>query len=81
MLDLCTWTGGSSDPTQLSRRRIQSYIEIVNTHHGDCNCWTNKFPRLPNPFTIPIAADRFAGGRGIALDVHTNVRAKPSKIS
>lgn len=39
--------------------------------------WTNRLPRLPKPFTIPIATERFAGGRGMALDVHTSVSAKP----
>ena len=34
---------------------------------------------LPMPFTMPIAADRFAGGRGMALATHTAVRAKPSR--
>lgn len=37
----------------------------------------HRFPRLPKPLTIPIAAARFAGGRGIALDVHTNNSANP----
>ena len=38
---------------------------------------TDKFPIFPNPLTIPMAAARFVGGRGIALDTHTNVKAKP----
>ena len=32
---------------------------------------------LPKPFTIPIAAARFAGGLGIAFETQTSVRAKP----
>lgn len=32
---------------------------------------------FPNPFTIPIAAARLAGGRGMAFDTHTSVNAKP----
>lgn len=39
--------------------------------------YTHRFPIFPKPFTIPIAAERFEGGRGIALDTHTSVRAKP----
>ena len=38
---------------------------------------TDKFPKFPKPFTIPIAADRLAGGLGTALDTHTRVRANP----
>ena len=38
-----------------------------------------RLPMLPKPFTIPIAADRLAGGRGMAFDTHTNVNANPAK--
>ena len=36
-----------------------------------------RLPIVPKPFTIPIAADRLAGGRGIAFDTHTNVNENP----
>jgi hypothetical protein len=32
---------------------------------------------LPNPFTMAIAADLLAGGRGTALDTQTAVNANP----
>lgn len=40
---------------------------------------TYKLPKLPIPFTRAIAADRFAGGRGIAFDTQVSVIAKPAK--
>ena len=39
---------------------------------------TYRLPMFPKPFTMPMAADRFAGGRGIALATHTIVSAKPT---
>ena len=38
---------------------------------------TYRLPIVPKPFTIPIAADRLAGGRGMAFDTHTNVNENP----
>ena len=38
-----------------------------------------RIPIPPKPFTIPIAADRLAGGRGMAFDTHTNVNAYPAE--
>ena len=39
---------------------------------------THKLPIFPNPLTIPIAAARFAGGRGMAFETHTSVSANPA---
>ena len=38
---------------------------------------TDRFPKFPKPLTIPMAADRLAGGLGTALETHTRVRANP----
>jgi hypothetical protein len=38
-----------------------------------------KFPKFPNPLTRPMATERFAGGRGIALATQTNVNVKPAR--
>ena len=44
----------------------------------DTTTTTYRFPRFPNPLTSPIAADRFAGGRGTAFATHTNVSVNPA---
>ncbi len=49
--------------------------------HKDDASLTYKFPRLPIPLTIAILTERLAGGRGIALETHTAVSAKPKAVN
>lgn len=61
-----------------SMRTSQSYYSVSHIQ-----MWiqrlqgTDRLPILPTPLTRAIAADRFAGGRGTALDTHTRVIANP----